>query len=340
MPEFFGILRTERRVLLQRPQDERLHRFRNGRVRLALARRHRRLVDVLGEHFHRVLPVERQVPGGHLVEDHADRVEIAALVERRPGGLLGRHVLRRPTDHVVARQTRHVAVEDLGDAEVEHLDEVGLVAPLLDHDVFRLEIAVDDVVRVRFTQRREHLRHDVAEPLLGERPVVAKHDAQVLSLHQLHGDEEPAVGVVAAEVEDADAVGMVEPAGGLGLALEAAHQRGVFEERRLEHLEADHAVERQVPGAVHLAHSALADQLFDLEAARDHLADERIALRARRGAEAQVGVAGGGHGERRAAIDADLGRARRQRACAAWAVCGRGCVLSGGHGPPPGARKA
>jgi len=169
----FGRLEAQRRVLLQRPQDERLHRFRDGRVGLPLPRRHGQLVDVLGEHFHRVLPVERQVPGGHLVEDHAHRIEIAALVERRPGRLLGRHVLRRPTHHVGPRQAGHVAVEDLGDAEVEHLDEVGLVAPLLDHDVFRLEVAVDDVVRVRFAQRREHLRHDVAEALFGQRPLVA-----------------------------------------------------------------------------------------------------------------------------------------------------------------------
>ena len=45
---------------------------------------------------------------------------------------------------------------------------------------------------------------------------------QVLARHELHGDVERAV-LGLAEVEDADGVGVVEAAGGLGLALEAGH---------------------------------------------------------------------------------------------------------------------
>ena len=130
-------------------------------------------------------------------------------------------------------------------------------------------------------------------------------------MHVLHGDEEAAVGVVAPEVEHVDDVGVVEAAGRLGLALEAAHQRGVFEQRRLEHLEADEPIEGEMAGAVDLAHAALADQLLQLEAARHHCADQRIAAGAGRESEAQVGIAGGGHRERSAAENADLGGARQ-----------------------------
>ena len=102
---------------------------------------------------------------GHLVEDHADGVEVAALVQGAARGLLRGHVLRSAADHVVprqpgllgidwpddsvARQRRHVRPENFGDAEIEHLDVVGLVAPGLDHDVLGLQVAMDHVVDVR-----------------------------------------------------------------------------------------------------------------------------------------------------------------------------------------------
>ena len=265
-------LRTFGRLLLERAQDEALHRLADGRVGLPLPRWDGRLVDVAGEHFHRARSVERQVARGHLEEDHAQRVEVAAFVQGAARGLLRRHVLRSAADHVVprqpgllgidwpddsvARQRRHVRPENFGDAEIEHLDVVGLVAPLLDHHVLRLQVAVDDVIDMRFAQRRADLRHDVAEPLLGERPVVAQDEAQVLSLHVLHDDVERPVVFQPAEVEHLDDVRMVESAGRLRLALEASHQRRILEQLRLEHLERHRPLEREVAGPVHLAHPA------------------------------------------------------------------------------------
>ena len=35
------------------------------------------------------------LPARHLVEDHAERVDVGALVDRRARRLLGRHVVRR-----------------------------------------------------------------------------------------------------------------------------------------------------------------------------------------------------------------------------------------------------
>ena len=42
-----------------------------------------------------------------------------------------------------------VALRQLGQAEVEHLDEVGVAAAVDEEDVLGLEVAVDDPVRVR-----------------------------------------------------------------------------------------------------------------------------------------------------------------------------------------------
>jgi hypothetical protein len=139
------------------------------------------------------------------------------------------------------------------------------------------------------------------------------------SVDVLHGDEEPAV-LRAAEVDHLDDIGVVEAARGLGLALEAAHQRGVLEQRGLEQLQADGPVEREVARLVHLAHPALPDQVLDHEAAGDDPADERI-------------LALGLQVERCAADGADAG-ARLQRMRAAGA-CGHPVILARRHGLLP-----
>ena len=71
--------------------------------------------------------------------------------------LLGRHVRGR-ADHArrsrSAPSRRVAACAELGDAEVEHLDEVGDRASRRhEEDVVGLEIAVDDAARVRGAER-------------------------------------------------------------------------------------------------------------------------------------------------------------------------------------------
>ena len=270
-------------------------------------------MDLTGEDIHRARAIERQVSRRELIEHDPDRVEIAAPVEAGSGGLFGRHVLRSPADHVGTRQGRQVAVEDLRDAEVQDLDEVRLVAPLLQHHVLGLEVAVDDVVRVRFPESGQDLRHDLAEALLRNRPLVAENRAKVLPLDVLHDDVESAVSLVAAEVEDLDAVRVVEPARRQGLALEAADDGRVLQQRGLEHLQADQPVQGEVAGAVDLAHSTLADELLDLEPSTDRLADQRIAREPVPESESCNRGRGDGR-QQRAAVHADLRGAWRQRA--------------------------
>ncbi len=214
-------------------------------------------------------------PRRQLVEDDADRVEIAAVIELGAAGLLGRHVLGRAADEAGAGERGALvvgAVDDLGDAEVEHLDEVGLVAPLLHHDVLGLEIAVDDAGAVRVGERREHLGDDAHHAGLGQRPLAGEHGVQVLALHVLHGDVHGAVFGLA-EVEHADGVGVVQAAGGLGLALEAGDGALVAEEGLAQHLEHDRLVEVDLDGLVDLAHAALAEHLLDAVLVGDGLAD-------------------------------------------------------------------
>ena len=88
---------------------------------------------------------------------------------------------------------------------------------------------------------------------------------EVLALEVLHGDVRQAL--VLAELVDGDDVAVVEPAGGLGLALEAGDQLGVADRGLAHHLDRGQAVDRRVPALVDHAEGAAADLLEDLELA-------------------------------------------------------------------------
>jgi hypothetical protein len=75
--------------LRQALEDHRLERGRNVDRRRQLVRRDRVLVQVLGQDAHQVVGVERHGTSGHLVEDHADGVEVGAMVDAGPRALLG-----------------------------------------------------------------------------------------------------------------------------------------------------------------------------------------------------------------------------------------------------------
>ena len=64
------------------------------------------------------------------------------------------------------------AAADLGDAEVEHLDEVLVVAALDQLDVVGLQVAVDDADLVRGAERAAQLLGDVNRALGARMPLL------------------------------------------------------------------------------------------------------------------------------------------------------------------------
>jgi len=131
-------------VLLERAQDKRREVGRQRRVELArVARRLALVLDADGE---RRVALERDAAGRHLVEDDAQRVDVGAGVDGLALDLLGAHVLGRP-DHDPGPGDAFL-FERAGDAEIH--DAGG--ARLVDHDVLRLEVAVDDALRVGLGQ--------------------------------------------------------------------------------------------------------------------------------------------------------------------------------------------
>ena len=92
-----------------------------------LARRQRLAGDVAVNPLHRVGGGERQRSGEHLVERDAERIEIAAGVDRavHPPGLLGRHVRKRAGDDFRRRQRLALARQPGGEAEAGEPDMAG-----------------------------------------------------------------------------------------------------------------------------------------------------------------------------------------------------------------------
>ena len=146
-----------------------------------------------------------------------------------------------------------------GDAEVHDLH----LLAAHDHDIGRLDVAVHHAAFMRGGEAVGDLRADLQHTR--QRDAFIGHDvAQLGAFQQLHGD----IGQVAltANVVDDDHIGVIESAGGLGLAEKT---RFVFSARIALHgevdgLDRDHAGQRGVLGLVHHAHGTASQLGNDL----------------------------------------------------------------------------
>ena len=230
-----------------------------------------------------VLRYERPRARQELVGDDSGGVEVGARVDVLAERLLGRHVVGGPErDAGLGQRVAGAAglglgvAHQLGDAEVEELDDVALLvrgAGVDEHDVVGLEIAVDDALAVRVRQRLQHLPHDDErarrpDALLGDLAERAPRD-------ELHGEEERAV-VERAEVDDADDVRVREEARRVRLALEALRDLGDAPETGEQRLHREVLAGGEVRRLVDRAHPASADAADEPVASGDHRADARV----------------------------------------------------------------
>ena len=101
--------------------------------------------------------VERGRAGQQFVQQDSERIDVAPRVHVQAAQLrlLGRHVQGRADHLPVGREQRPVGqllVQGFRDAEIDHFHD-GLVVVQRDHDVGRLEIAMDDPFLVRVLHR-------------------------------------------------------------------------------------------------------------------------------------------------------------------------------------------
>ena len=266
------MLIAARRIFRQALPDDALELRR--RVRLDLGQRARLVVQDVRDRLGRTAPGERAFPGGHLVQDAAQRENIGAPIHGQAGRLFGREVARRPHHHPRhrAERRRRVGVDgaraarfdQLGDAEVEHLR----AAVGRHHDVLGLDVAVDDARLMRGRKGAGDVRGD-RQPL-GDGAVVAfgQSCAQRGAIEVLL-DDVPRVAVDADVVHRGD-MRMIQRGGRTGLLFETREPLGVGRELRRQHLDRHLAAETGVHGLVHLAHPTRADRRADFIGAQFH----------------------------------------------------------------------
>ena len=117
-----------------------------------------------------------------------DQTSARASHLRRAEELLGRHVLRRAEHDARLRQLveLRLVVLPLGDPEVQDLDDVRPVRALRDEEVGRLEVAVDDAVRVRLGDALADLHRVVDGERDGQRAARLDHLPEVRPLQVVH----------------------------------------------------------------------------------------------------------------------------------------------------------
>ena len=121
--------------------------------------RRRCLVELAAEQIDRVRRLEREPAREHPVQDHAERVDVTRGCGGLSGSLLRRHVRGRSDQRAGLGQRVHTG--HAGDAEVRDLG-----APfLVEQDVRRLQVAVDEPVLVRVREPGRDLGRD--RPRLG-----------------------------------------------------------------------------------------------------------------------------------------------------------------------------
>ena len=199
---------------------------------------------------HRAEPARgrRGAPGAHrvdarqtFVEHERERVEVGALVDAVPVGLLRGHVGQRPDDVAGARQRR--VARQVGDAEVGQLRRrAGGARAVGDDHVLGLDVAVDDAAAVRVLERVGEREADPQHVAVGQLALGGEL-VERAPAHEL-GHEVARVAVLA-RVEDRHDPGVVEPRGGQRLARRPLG-RGARHPADRDHLDGDVAVEALV----------------------------------------------------------------------------------------------
>jgi hypothetical protein len=228
--------------------------------------------DLLHQAGNRV-GAERQHARQQLEQSDAEREDIRLRRDRARVQLLGRHVGGRAQDHAGARGT---AVHQARDAEVHDPHAAVL---LVEHDVGRLDVAVDDPALVREVECVRHPCAHLGGQAWRQQPPFGRMHAEVHALDVFHRQVDEAL--VLARLADLDDVRVRQRARGLGLAqqpqlrfLQQVIGPVVGERERLQrHDGAGILVGRPVDGR----RRAATEFLFDLEVMEDLAGPQRLA---------------------------------------------------------------
>jgi len=196
-----------------------------------------------------ILRIERALAGEHLIQDQAERVDVAAR-----GDLASRKLLRC---HVGGRAGLQRLPGETGETEVgdSHL------AHAVEHHVRGLQISVHHTAFVYCGETGAHLMRDGERPIFRKPADAAEERREVLSVHVLHRDERVSFDFI--DVVDAADVGMRHLPGHSHFGVQLGEPCGIFIYIGRQELQRDRLPEFQVVGAIDLSHSATSETLDD-----------------------------------------------------------------------------
>ena len=157
------------------------------------------------------------------------------------------------------------ALAQLRETEVENL-RVLRVAAVNDHQIFRLQIAMDDARLVRLGQPRADLNEEARRARKSPRPLAPEQRREIVALDELHHEIERAVGL--AEVERLNDVRVIELADRLRLEAKTTNRFGLFCGVGRQHLHRGGLAQVQVLDAIDDAHPARPDAAPARDSAR------------------------------------------------------------------------
>ena len=150
--------------------------------------------------------------------------------------LLRCHVLRRAGGLRLREADARIIAHHLRDAEVGNLHPPALV----EQQIRRLDVAMNDAVLVRVLQRVAQRRDD-SEGFLRRELLGLQQLAQVHAIHELHEEEIKPPRLP--EIINGDDVGMIQGREGVGLARESLGELGIRHALRCEQLERDQTIQ-------------------------------------------------------------------------------------------------
>ena len=241
--------------------------------------------------------IERQAAGQGEEGGAAEIVDIGAEIDIDAIALLGAHEGwgADPDPDIGDIALRPVP---LGQAEIGDLAD----AFRREHEIVRLDVAMDHALLGRHLQAERRLPHDVEHLHLAHAELLMQDLAEVLALDEFDDHEVDAQLRLFAEIVNVQDVRVVDLGQALGFAFEARDEVAVARQFRRQHLDCDAAIQAQLAGVVDRSHATLADLAVD-EAAAQRSADERIIAGLARSSRNHMPL---GDVERRMALRADL----------------------------------
>ena len=214
----------------------------------------RGVVADAAEHRHHRLRAEGGAARTHCVEHTAQAEQVGTRVDRLTAGLLGRHVLRRAGNGAALGQTG--VVDRSRQAEIGDLDPLD---PVLQQDIRRLDVAVDQSLRVGRGQSAGGLHADPYD--LADRQRAVAVDPLLERPAGDVGHDEVGQSLLLVDGVDGHDVVVADRGRRPRLAGESPTRGGTDRELGGEDLECHEPVQGRVERLEHHAHPAPADDL-------------------------------------------------------------------------------